>query len=365
MAINLHCYKCKSSTSLKSKSCKKCGQLFSKGKKRYRVVVKTTKGKRSSVIVPSISKARKIENKLKTQAMEQKLFGMSRVPSVEEIWKKYLSWAKENKKSWDRDELIWNCHIRENLNGRKMDKLTPYDIQNVTTAMKLKRDYAPATIKHTIVLIKRIYNWSIEMGLYDGKNPVSMINIPKVNNEITECLTRNEIKRLFNTLDGWVNQRFALLTKFALYTGFRRGEIFALKWEDVELDNALVYLKETKGGKNEILPVSEEALKILKKAKTLMPVANCPYVFPNRYGQKRTSLGNTWTKIKKHAKISHRFRFHGLRHTFASYLASSNRVSQYTLQKLLTHKSPKMTQRYAHLFDDTLRKGVNVLTDLF
>jgi integrase len=112
------------------------------------------------------------------------------------------------------------------------------------------------------------------------------------------------------------------------------------------------------------LPISDKALSVLNKAKELQPVPNCPFVFPNRLGNKRTTLSNTWIRIKKAANIPAEFRYHGLRHTFAIYLASSGKVSQYTLQKLLTHKTPQMTQRYTHLFDETLREGVNNLSAL-
>jgi integrase len=113
------------------------------------------------------------------------------------------------------------------------------------------------------------------------------------------------------------------------------------------------------------LPLSDEALKIVIEAKKLLPFPDCPYVFPNRWGKKRVTFGNTWIYIKRAAKLPPDFRFHGLRHTFASYLASSEKVSTYTLQRLLTHKSPQMTQRYAHLFDQTLREGANLLPSLF
>jgi integrase len=53
---------------------------------------------------------------------------------------------------------------------------------------------------------------------------------------------------------------------------------------------------------------------------------------------------------------------HGLRHTFASHLASSGEVDLYTLQRLMTHKSSQVTQRYAHLRDDSLKRGANVLS---
>ena len=245
-----------------------------------------------------------------------------------------------------------------------MDAITTYDVHFVIKRMRLKRNYAPATIKHVIVLIKRVYNWAIDMDLYLGENPASKIKLPKLNNEITECLSKAEISRLLKTLDHWVNQRAALLVKFALYTGMRRGEIFHLKWEDVNLDDGLVYLKDTKGGKDNYLPISDEAIKVLRKAKRLLPNPDCPYVFPNRYGNKRTNIGNIWTRMKRAANLPKNFRFHGLRHTYASYLASSGKVSPYVLQKLLTHKTSQMTQRYAHLFDETLREGANLLPSL-
>ena len=197
------------------------------------------------------------------------------------------------------------------------------------------------------------------MGLFDGDNPASRIKLPKLNNEVTECLSRDEVSSLLKTLDTWNNQMVALLIKFALFTGLRRGEIFSLQWENVDLNNGLIHLRNTKGGKDETIPISDEAQKILRKAKRILPIRNCVYVFPNRTGKRRTSFGNTWTRIKKSANTPSRFRFHGLRHTFASYLASSGKVSQYTLQKLLTHKTPQMTQRYVHLFDETLREGAN------
>jgi integrase len=63
-------------------------------------------------------------------------------------------------------------------------------------------------------------------------------------------------------------------------------------------------------------------------------------------------------RIRTAAQLPEGFRpLHGLRHVFASMLASSGAVDMFTLQKLLTHKSPMMTQRYAHLRDDTMRRA--------
>lgn len=70
-------------------------------------------------------------------------------------------------------------------------------------------------------------------------------------------------------------------------------------------------------------------------------------------------------KIKKATGLSEDFRpLHGLRHTYASMLASSGKVDIYTLQRLMTHKSPVMTQRYAHLRDDALRQAADLAGDI-
>ena len=79
----------------------------------------------------------------------------------------------------------------------------------------------------------------------------------------------------------------------------------------------------------------------------------------------QTGLYHAISEIKKKAELPSDFRpLHGLRHHFASMLASSGKVDMYVLQKLLTHKSPTMTQRYAHLRDESLRKASDLAGEL-
>ena len=78
-------------------------------------------------------------------------------------------------------------------------------------------------------------------------------------------------------------------------------------------------------------------------------------MFPGRDGERR-NVSKFVRRIKAAAGLPKDFRpLHGLRHVFASMMASSGAVDLYTLQRLLTHKSPLMTQRYAHLRDEALR----------
>ena len=281
MAINLICQKCATNLSVRSKICKNCGYEF-RNRKKYRVIVNDQNGKRISKVLDSISIAKKYERKLKTQILENSLLGIKKAPMIDAVWQKYLEWAKKAKKSWKDDDMRWKCHVESYFASKKMDAISGFDVQRVINAMKSDTDYAPATIKHVIVLIKRVYNWSIEMGLYEGVNPASKIKLPKLNNEITECLTKDEIRRLLKTLAEWQNQMAALLIQFAFFTGLRRGELFRLKWEDVDLKNGWINLRETKGRNDNKLPVSRKALDVLHKAKQFEPSQECRYVFPNR-----------------------------------------------------------------------------------
>ena len=90
------------------------------------------------------------------------------------------------------------------------------------------------------------------------------------------------------------------------------------------------------------------------------------YIFPGRQGGKLVNISKSINKIRKKAQLPAGFRpLHGLRHTYASVLASSGQVDLYTLQKLLTHKSPQMTQRYAHLQYEALKRAANLTSELF
>jgi len=82
--------------------------------------------------------------------------------------------------------------------------------------------------------------------------------------------------------------------------------------------------------------------------------------------KKRVTLGRSGKRIREAAGLPKDFRpMHGLRHAYASMLASYSKVDMYVLQKLMTHKSPQMTQRYAHLRDEALKNGAGQIDNIF
>jgi integrase len=137
--------------------------------------------------------------------------------------------------------------------------------------------------------------------------------------------------------------------------------MFNLKWEDIDFQRGFIHIRNPKGGRDQTIPLNDATRELLLNH----PRTNSPYVFPGRGGAKRTDIKKQVNRIKQTAGLPKDFRaLHGLRHTYASMLASSGQVDMYTLQKLLTHKSPLMTQRYAHLRDEALKKASNLAGDL-
>jgi integrase len=133
----------------------------------------------------------------------------------------------------------------------------------------------------------------------------------------------------------------------------------ALRWEDVDLDRAFLVLrgKAAKSGKTQSIPLSPGAVEVLKG----ITRTESPFVWPGREGGQRVDFQRMGRRLRDKAGLPKHFRpCHGLRHCFASWLASSGQVDLYTLQRLLTHGSAAMTARYAHLADDALKRAASV-----
>ena len=219
------------------------------------------------------------------------------------------------------------------------------------------RPYTPATIKHQIVLLSRLYSLASKWGMFPGPNPCQKVKKPTLNNEKTEFLTAEELSRLLQTLNDWPDKMSVAIVKFALYTGLRRGEVFCLKWKDVDIERNIIYLRSPKGGKDVALPISNEAALVLQEVPRQY---ESPWIFYGKNGGQRREFKGPWVRIRAAANLPADFRFHGLRHHYASALANSGEVDLYVIQHLLGHKDSKMTQRYAHLAQKALREAAEL-----
>jgi integrase len=290
-------------------------------------------------------------------------------PTLGEVWVGYLPYAKEHKKTWITDEFNYKKHLEPRFAKKRLDTIAPIDIERMKAEMKKAtnqngKPYSKATIKHQLVLLKRLFNLAHKWGMYGGENPMDRVEVPRLDNQITEFLKDDEVARLLSTLEAWPCRVSAAFVKFAMLTGMRRGELFKLTWDDVNFEQSVITLREPKGGKTQTIPVSTPALEVLRGLKGLSENPGEAYIFPGKEGKQRTDFKGPWLRIRKAAGLPERFRFHGLRHHFASTLVSAG-YDLHVVQKLLTHKDSRTTQRYAHLspgaFKDAATKSGDLL----
>jgi integrase len=143
----------------------------------------------------------------------------------------------------------------------------------------------------------------------------------------------------------------------------RRGEILNLHWPNVDLARRTLTILEQKNGARDTLPVNETARAVLQTRAAVRTCSTEP-VFMNGAGHPREArnLLRAFYPAMRKAGIT-RFRFHDLRHTFATRLIQAG-VDVYTVQKLGRWKTISMVLRYAHHQPESLRAGAEVLDRL-
>lgn len=221
---------------------------------------------------------------------------------------------------------------------------------------------APASIVHVLSLIRRLVNFAVKRGL--SPQPENLhFEMPRVDNQKTEVLTDEQLQRFLQALDEEPNQDAAALIRLALVTGMRKGALLGLMWDDCDFEHSQIRLRgeSAKKGRTEFIPMNQAARAVLESIQD----RSSDFVFPGKDGGQRKEFRRMANRVKRKAGLPDDFRpLHGLRHNYASRLASSGKVELYTLQRLLTHSSPQMTQRYAHLRDETLMKAAKLADEM-
>lgn len=299
----------------------------------------------------SLIRAERIEGRRQSRKEIRKAAAVTKW-TVDRLWQEYIG-DKPDTKSFKIDGYRYSKFLKSSFGGKEPKAVAQIDTHRLR--LTLAKTLAPKTIKNALELLERIINFGVKNGLCPGLG--FKIEMPKVNNLKTEDLAPDQLAKLMEAISQDHDIQAANFMRMALFTGMRRGELFKLKWEDVDFDRGFIHIRQPKGGKDQTIPLNQAARELLEHH----PKSDSPYVFPGRGGKQRIEIRRPIERIRKAAGLPQDFRpLHGLRHTYASMLASSGQVDLYTLQKLLTHKTPAMTMRYAHLRDETLRRAADL-----
>ena len=275
------------------------------------------------------------------------------------LWMLYQD-VNSGKTSIVADASRYHKHIEGRIASQIVEELTTSDVDSLRASMT-RKGLAPQTVKHVLALVRRLIRFGIKRGLCTMPGSLHF-EMPKVDNECTESLTDEQLAAYLKALDDEPDQDAAGLLRLALVTGMRKGALLALRWTDCDFERGLITLQgaSAKKGKTEFIPMTTAARSILEGVERTAS----PYVFFGKDGGQRQDFRRMARRVRDKAGLPKDFRpLHGLRHAYASMLISSGRVDLFTLQKLLTHGSPAMTQRYSHLRDEALRKAADVIND--
>jgi integrase len=135
--------------------------------------------------------------------------------------------------------------------------------------------------------------------------------------------------------------------------------LLRLRWEDLDLEEGSVTFWITKNGRVRSVPLPKQALEVL----VAHPRGDSPYLFKSRLKDNQSTLWRAWDLARKKAKLRE-FRFHDLRHTFASYLAKSG-ASLFEIGELMGHRKLESTLIYVHMIKGHNRSIVERMADTF
>ncbi len=276
-------------------------------------------------------------------------------PTLQRVWEAYRETVK--------GRVLGNYigYVQNHLQAfmpMRIETLRTHHIESLQKELEQKA-LAPATVRHVLSLIRQIVFWGAKHG-FNEQPPIHELyfSLPRLDNQVTENLTDEELGNLFNALDRYPNQRLASSMKFAFLTGIRRYAIFHLEWRDIDFVRKQICLKgeHAKSGKTEYIPLSQAVEDVLRGIDT----GEQGLVFGQVDFQSR-AVKRLIEYVRPFLPAGFR-PYHGLRHSFASRLAAGG-ASLFEIQKLLTHGDASMTQRYAHLLNSQLRQTADIVSE--
>lgn len=267
----------------------------------------------------------------------------------------YLPFAKQRKRSWKRDEELFNLRLKDLFGHRRLNQITRSQIQAFHTGMKAE-GLAGATCDHQIKLLRRTLNLAVEWGMLE-RNPAAGFKLFNEDNKVENYLDDEQLQRLLTVLRTYRNRPVCNIALWLLSTGARLNEALQARWDLVDKESQVwrIPAATSKSKRARSVPLNDSAIEILN---TLDTKDKFEYLFINRKTRKPfTTIHKVWERIRIQAGLPH-FRLHDLRHSYASFLINAGR-SLYEVQVALGHSQPIITQRYSHLSTKTLQEAAS------
>ena len=232
-----------------------------------------------------------------------------------------------------------------------------YKEARLKTKSNRAKSYSPATVNRELAVLSKIFALAVDNGLV-AENPCLKVKKLGVDNERERYLTADEEERLFAQFTGR-RAHLRPVVMVAPHTGIRRGALLTLRWARVDFARGTITVlkRHSKNKREYAVPTNDAARAALVALHE--SAGDCPWVFVNpATGVSIGDIKKAFVSALADAKISD-FRFHDLRHTFATRLADRGLLPS-VIRDLLGQKSFKMAWRYTHAVLETKTSAVGL-----
>lgn len=266
----------------------------------------------------------------------------------------YMKWA-ERQRSF-KSKRIFILQLVATFGNLPLRQFNSKLLEQFQTE-RIQKGNKPATANRLLATLKHMFTKAVEWDMVEEEiqKRIRKIKLLEENNRRLRYLSKEECQTLINACIPHL--RPIVIT--ALNTGMRKEEILSLEWErHIDLKHGFILLDVTKNGDRREIPINQTLRETLQY---LVRGISSPYVFIDGDGKRFMDVRASFPSACRRAGIKD-FRFHDLRHTFASQLVMAG-IDLTTVSRLLGHKSLTMTLRYSHLAPSHMTKALEILDE--
>jgi len=271
----------------------------------------------------------------------------------------YYPQAQHDKKpkSIERERYLFKLWIDPVIGKIPLKKISPLDIEKLKSEMTSAKQ-SPRSIQYALAVTRQVFNQARRIGYYEGDPPTSKVKWPRVNNARLRHITNEEAKKILDALK-MKSPLVYEVSLISLHCGLRFEEIASLEWQDVNLDENHLVLRDPKNKSSRIAPITPMVKDMFKQKGRGKP---SDLIFLSTKKGKLSRISRTFVRVVDDLGLNdgitdrrNRLTFHSLRHSFASFLGMGG-ASPIEIKEALGHKSVHMAMRYSHLSPTALKK---------
>lgn len=353
-----------------------------KARRRTRCMFKDSRGRwwldyyapngkrRRKLVGTSKSDAERMLRRIKTTIDTNEYVDPAKAPSFSDFCAIFMERHGSHKSSYVRNTGMFEA-FKEYFGQIKISKITSSHIESYRLMRLSKKSRRSAghvsgvTVNRDVEALRAMFAKAVRWG-FIGKNPASEVEDYDEDNRRERFLSSDEIRALMRATKQSESPILRPAVYLALQTGMRKSELLGLRWNDINFEAHKILARETKNGEPRQVPMSRRAAWLLRKLAARNPLAEWVFQSQRRDGSKApaSEIKTAWRRAMRLARVEG-FRFHDLRHTFASHFAM-RRGDLYALAKILGHSNPKITlDRYAHLSPEFVHAQRSIMDGMY